>query len=49
MRTEADKMVGTVERRGTPFCDGWENWRPDSDWPTPRLPADWYKRVTLIR
>ncbi|MFJ2651048.1 DUF402 domain-containing protein [Streptomyces sp. NPDC087420] len=26
---------------GTPFRDGWENWRPDPAWQVPELPADW--------
>ena len=42
VRTEAEKWFGTIERRGRPFRDGWENWRPDGDWPTPRLPEDWF-------
>jgi hypothetical protein len=21
-----------------PFCDGWERWCPDPDWPLPDLP-----------
>ena len=23
---------------GSPFCDGWENFRPDPAWPIPGLP-----------
>ena len=45
VRIEADRMVRTIEGRGTPFCDGWEDWRPDGDWPTPRLPEDWMQAV----
>ncbi|WP_020580302.1 DUF402 domain-containing protein [Actinopolymorpha alba] len=25
---------------GSPFCDGWEDWRPDPAWAIPTLPAD---------
>jgi hypothetical protein len=24
-----------------PFPTGWEDWRPDSEWPVPELPAGW--------
>ena len=41
IREEADKMARTVDRGGSPFSEGWENWRTDRDWPTPRLPSDW--------
>ena len=41
IQVEADKMVATIESRGQPFCDGWENWRPDLGWPAPPLPEDW--------
>ena len=41
IRAEADRMVGTIESVGPPFCDGWENWRPDQGWPIPRLPCGW--------
>ncbi|MFD7924195.1 DUF402 domain-containing protein [Streptomyces sp. NPDC059740] len=26
---------------GSPFTDGWEEWRPDPAWEVPALPADW--------
>ena len=41
IRVEADKMVATIESRGQPFCDGWENWCPDLGWLAPPLPEDW--------
>ena len=41
IRAEADRMVRTIESVGPPFCDGWEDWRPDQSWPVPRLPNDW--------
>lgn len=28
----------TVAEWGSPFCDGWERWRPDSRWPLGSLP-----------
>lgn len=40
VRAEANRMVSTIERRGAPFCDGWEDWQSDSNWPRPHLPDD---------
>ena len=42
IRAEAARMVHTIESVGSPFCDGWEDWRPDPSWPVPRLPNDWF-------
>ena len=41
IRAEADRMVRIIEVGDPPFCDGWENWRPNERWPVPRLPSDW--------
>ena len=41
IRAEADRMVQTIETRASPFSDGWENWRPDTNWPVPDVPEDW--------
>ena len=41
IRAEAARMVRTIESVGSPFCDGWEDWRPDPSWPVPLLPDDW--------
>jgi uncharacterized protein DUF402 len=38
---EAERLVGRIERWEAPFCDGWENWRPDPAWRPPRLPEGW--------
>ena len=45
--SEADLVVRKIEGGGTPFCDGWENWRPNQIWHTPRLPSDWTDRVDM--
>jgi len=39
-RFEADARAveKLVARWASPFCDGWENWRPDPSWPIPDLP-----------
>ena len=41
VRAEADRVVRRIESLGPPFCDGWEQWRPDPRWPVPQLPNDW--------
>jgi predicted RNA-binding protein associated with RNAse of E/G family len=41
IRGEAASVIGTIESRGSPFTDGWEHWRPDPTWPTPRLADEW--------
>ena len=43
IRAEADRMIQTIEGFGPPFCDGWEDWRPDVSWPVPQLPDDWFE------
>ena len=42
IQTEADRMVHAIENRRAPFSDGWENWRPDANWPIPEVPEDWH-------
>ena len=42
IRAEAARLVRKIESVGSPFCDGWEHWRPDSNWPIPPLPNDWF-------
>jgi hypothetical protein len=34
---EAEQRIASWE---SPFCDGWETWRPDQSWPLPHLPPD---------
>ena len=41
IRSEAKRVVRTIEAGGPPFSDGWENWRPDQRWPIPHLYSDW--------
>lgn len=38
---EAQRVIEIIERRGSPFCDGWESWEPDASWATPRHRDDW--------
>ena len=41
IRAEADRMAQAIESKKSPFSDGWENWRPDANWPIPEIPEDW--------
>lgn len=41
VREAGRAAVREVEAWGTPFADGWENWRPDPRWGVPELPDDW--------
>jgi uncharacterized protein len=41
IRAEGQRVVEVIERWGSPFCDGWENFRPDPSWPIPELPPGW--------
>ena len=42
IRAEAARLVRTIGSVEPPFCDGWEDWRPDRSWPIPQLPKDWF-------
>ncbi len=39
-RSHAREVEALVARWGSPFCDGWESWRPDSAWSVGSLPPD---------
>ena len=43
VRSAADRIIAEIENRGAPFNEGWEEWRPDEDWPVPLLPDDWHR------
>ncbi len=34
----AAEVEAVVDAWGSPFCDGWETFRPDPSWPVPELP-----------
>ncbi|TAK22127.1 MAG: DUF402 domain-containing protein [Chloroflexota bacterium] len=41
--SEADRAIDRIERRMSPYCDGWENWMPHPEWaPIDDLPANWH-------
>jgi hypothetical protein len=33
------QVEGIVAAWGSPFCDGWDTFRPDPSWPVPQLPS----------
>ena len=39
--SEAEWMASLVSKKGPPFTDGWEGWRPDPAWPVPVLADGW--------
>ncbi|MFF8374688.1 DUF402 domain-containing protein [Streptomyces sp. NPDC015661] len=41
VRAAGERAVERIKTWGTPFADGWEDWRPDPGWRVPHLPADW--------
>ena len=41
VRREGERAIERLEARRSPFCDGWETWRPDPASPLPGLPAGW--------
>jgi predicted RNA-binding protein associated with RNAse of E/G family len=41
IRAEAHRAIDAIERRASPYCDGWERWIPDPHWTVPELPANW--------
>jgi hypothetical protein len=41
VRAEAERVIQSIESRESPFCDGWERWKPDPSWTIPQLPPTW--------
>jgi uncharacterized protein len=41
IRAEGERAVARIEAWTAPFDEGWENWRPDPEWPLPMLPRGW--------
>lgn len=39
IEADAAEAEALVADWGSPFCDGWERFRPDPAWPTPTLPG----------
>ena len=41
MREDGERAIRDIQARAWPFDAGYEAWRPDPEWPIPRLPASW--------
>ncbi|WP_455352707.1 cytidylyl-2-hydroxypropylphosphonate hydrolase [Streptomyces sp. SYSU K217416] len=41
VRRAGRAAVEVITAWGRPFCDGWQDWRPDPRWTVPVLPDDW--------
>lgn len=40
---EGTRAIQAIERRESPFVDGWDSWQPDANWPIPTLASGWEK------
>jgi hypothetical protein len=41
IRAEGEKVIKKLHAHASPFCDGWESWRPPKEWVTPTFPVGW--------
>jgi hypothetical protein len=41
IRQEAALVIERLKANMSPFCDGWENWRPPAGWRIPQFPDGW--------
>lgn len=41
VRAAGQDFIERFERGASPFCDGWQNWRPPKHWQLRNLPGDW--------
>jgi hypothetical protein len=41
MRTEGERVIERIDAWSAPFDEGWEQWRPDPDWPLSSIPDGW--------
>ena len=42
VRAEAREVIDRLERRESPFNEGWDAWSPEPHWPAPTLHPEWY-------
>lgn len=45
VRSAGRSAVRAITAWTAPFRDGWEDWRPDPNWPVPELPVDWHRTL----
>lgn len=41
IREEGERVVSMISAWTSPFCDGWEKWRPNPSWPRPLIPESY--------
>ncbi len=41
IRAEGERVIKLVRADQSPFCDGWERWKPPAEWGMPDLPTNW--------
>ncbi len=41
IRREGERVIARLQARQSPFCDGWESWRPPAGWAIPPLLDGW--------
>ncbi len=41
IRAEGERVIEAARADQSPFCDGWERWRPPAEWEIPDLPPNW--------
>lgn len=41
IRAEGGRVIERIRTRASPFNEGWENWFPPPEWPSPDLPKGW--------
>jgi hypothetical protein len=41
IRQESHRAMKAIKSNAPPYCDGWENWRPEGNMPRPELRPGW--------
>lgn len=41
IQAEGERVIQLFTENRSPFCDGWENWSPPTEWGIPTLPQNW--------
>ncbi|ARF57198.1 DUF402 domain-containing protein [Streptomyces gilvosporeus] len=49
VRSAGRAAIARIGAWGSPFADGWENWRPDPGWEVPPLPRNWDRPADRLR
>jgi hypothetical protein len=45
---EDERAIEKIERRESPFGDGWPEWEPDPIWQTPVLLPEWDQEPPVL-